>query len=213
MCICSRFILKKNIPMFSVLVAGRLPQVDFQPVSETQFVTSVPDIDHVNHLVVFMTGQMPFPENFGGGVYFSWPNAEGPSWIFLGKITNTKPSAIFKINKLKDTETNLNSSVPVLFSAFQHQTAIATSGLLGVSVEPLAQLEQLVQPNDVMPSTVASNVEFVSKMLNNFVNYVTSFVQSVPGTSEQIVPMSVIQTWFNNFQRRITENPNFWKQN
>lgn len=107
----------------------------------------------------------------------------------------------------------MNSSVPVLFSAFQHQTAIATSGLLGVSVEPLAQLEQLVQPNDVMPSTVASNVEFVSKMLNNFVNYVTSFVQSVPGTSEQIVPMSVIQTWFNNFQRRITENPNFWKQN
>ena len=35
--------------------------------SETQFVISILDIDHVNHLVVFMTGQMPFPDHFGGG--------------------------------------------------------------------------------------------------------------------------------------------------
>jgi hypothetical protein len=49
-------------------------------------------------------------------------------------------------------------------------------------------------------------------MLNNFVNYITSFVQTIPGTSEQIVPLSIIQTWYNNFQRRLAENPNFWKQ-
>ena len=41
--------------------------MNFQQVSETQFVIPVPDVDHVNHLVVFMTGQVPFPENFGGG--------------------------------------------------------------------------------------------------------------------------------------------------
>ena len=99
-----------------------------------------------------------------------------------------------------------------MFSAFQHHTAVPTDGLLGISVEPLAQLEQQVQPQDITPSTVASNVEFVSKMLNNFVNYVTSFVQTVPGTSTQIVPLNVIQTWYSNFERRISENPNFWKQ-
>jgi hypothetical protein len=76
----------------------------------------------------------------------------------------------------------------------------------------LIQLEQYVQPYDITPSTVASNVEFVTKMLNNFVNYITSFVQNVPGTSEQIVPLRIIHTWYNNFQRRITENPNFWKE-
>ncbi len=117
----------------------------------------------------------------------------------------------FEINfHYSDNESQTNSVS--LFSAFQHQTSIPTDGLLGISVEPLAQLEQQVQPNDVTPSTVASNVEFVSKMLNNFVNYITSFVQNVPGTSEQIVPLSIVRTWFDNFQRRITENPNFWKQ-
>ncbi|CAF2508666.1 unnamed protein product [Rotaria sp. Silwood2] len=198
--------------MFSILITGRLPQINFQQVSETQFVIPISDVDNVNHLVVFMTGQIPFPENYGGGVYFSWPSTEGPSWIYLGKITNTKPSAIFKINKIKDVESKIGSSLMAsLFSGFQHQTAIPTDGLLGISVEPLIQLEQYIQPHDITPSTVASNVEFVSKMLNNFVNYVTSFVQNVPGTSEQIVPLSIIQTWYNNFQRRITENPNFWK--
>ena len=111
---------------------------------------------------------------------------------------------------LLDNEPKADSAL-ALFSAFQHQSAVPTDGLLGISVEPLSQLEQQVQPSDVTPTTVASNVEFVSKMLNNFVNYVTSFVQNVPGTSEQIVPLSIVQTWFNNFQRRLSENPNFWK--
>ncbi|CAM4891015.1 unnamed protein product [Rotaria socialis] len=185
--------------MFSILIAGRLPQINFQQVSETQFVIPISDIDHVNHLVVFMTGQIPFPENYGGGgkYYFT----------LVGQ-----PSAIFKIGKIKDIESKIGSSLaPTLFSGFQHQTAIPTDGLLGISVEPLSQLDQQIQPHDITPSTVASNVEFVSKMLNNFVNYVTSFVQNVPGTSEQIVPLSIIQTWYNNFQRRITENPNFWR--
>ncbi|CAF1066747.1 unnamed protein product [Adineta steineri] len=57
-----------------------------------------------------------------------------------------------------------------------------TSAFLRISVKPVTQLEQQVHSNDVTPS----NVEFVSKILNNFVNYITSFVQNVRGTSEQI---------------------------
>ena len=163
-------------------------------------------------------------------MYFSWPSASGPSWIYLGKISNQKPSAIFKISKPKGTcellallcsnpfvasllDNEPNSGL-ALFSAFQqaNSSSVPSDGLLGISVEELTQLDQLVQPADVNPSTVASHVEFVSKMLNQFVNYVTSFVQPVPGSSEQIVPLSVVTTWYNNFQRRLAENPNFWKQ-
>jgi protein Hikeshi len=111
-----------------------------------------------------------------------------------------------------ETESTIVSPTPSLFSAFQHQTSIPTDGLLGISIELLSQLEQQVQPSTVTPSTIASNVEFVSKMLENFVNYAMSFVQTVPGSSVQIVPLNVIQTWYHNFQRRIADNPNFWKQ-
>ncbi len=36
--------------MFGVLAAGRLPQTNFQRISEFQFVIQVQDIEHVNHI-------------------------------------------------------------------------------------------------------------------------------------------------------------------
>lgn len=55
----------------------------------------------INHIVVFLTGQVPFADGFGGSIYFGWPTDEGGiSWQLLGFITNDKPSAIFKIAKV-----------------------------------------------------------------------------------------------------------------
>jgi len=49
-----------------------LPQVqtDFQQLTDTQFVITIPDADNINHLVVFLTGTSPFPEGFGGSGWF-----------------------------------------------------------------------------------------------------------------------------------------------
>ncbi len=42
--------------MFGVLISGRLPLYNFQRLSETQFLIPLTDIDKVNHIVVYMTG-------------------------------------------------------------------------------------------------------------------------------------------------------------
>jgi hypothetical protein len=41
-------------------------QTEFTQVSETQFVFNIPEADGINHIVVFMTGQQPFPDTMGG---------------------------------------------------------------------------------------------------------------------------------------------------
>jgi hypothetical protein len=34
----------------------------FEQVGETQFLTTIHDADNINHIVVFMTGTIPFPQ-------------------------------------------------------------------------------------------------------------------------------------------------------
>ena len=47
-------------------------QTESQQVSENQFLFNIPEADNINHVVVFMTGQMPFPDGLGGaGMFFS----------------------------------------------------------------------------------------------------------------------------------------------
>lgn len=82
---------------------------------------------------------------------------------------------------------------------------------IGISIEPEVNVLQQT------PSTqdVNSYYVFGKKMLENFINFATSFTvsqsQMLPNPSETYVPLSTITTWFNNFQRRLEQNPNFWK--
>lgn len=52
-------------------------------------------------------------------------------------------------------------------------------------------------------------------MLQNFYNFVSSFAvtqsQMTANPSETFVPLSTLNMWFQNFKRRLEQNPNFWK--
>ncbi|XP_006559627.1 protein OPI10 homolog [Apis mellifera] len=195
--------------MLGIIVSGRLVQTDFQQIGENQFLITVPDADNINHIVVFLTGTIPFPDGTGGAVYFSWPDPTAPpNWQFLGYISNAKPSAIFKISNLKKNHEFENSNLGIFGVG-----KISHVAQIGVSVEPIAAIEQ--QAATVTQATSNSFLEFVQKMLTSFLNYVSSFsvtqAQMTPNPTENFVPLSVIQGWYETFERRLQQNPNFWK--
>ena len=143
-------------------------------------------------------------------VYFSWPDPMSPpSWQLLGFITNNKPSAIFKITKLKPT---LGSGNPVpTFGTGQ----ISHNAQIGVSIEPLSQIASQ-SPNAITePSNTSTFMEFAQRVVQNLFDYVASFAvaqsQMTANPNESYIPMSAIRSWYNNFLRKLELNPQFWR--
>lgn len=86
-----------------------------------------------------------------------------------------------------------------------------SSAMVGISVEPIAQIDSLTPATEAQAtSNINSFGEFTQKMLENFYNYASSFAKDAPD-GNQYVPLSTLQNWFENFKRRLTLNPNFWK--
>ncbi|OXU24181.1 hypothetical protein TSAR_001214 [Trichomalopsis sarcophagae] len=197
--------------MLGLIVSGRLVQTDFQLVGENKFLITIPDADSINHVVVFLTGTVPFIDGMGGAVYFSWPDPNAPpNWQFLGYVSNNKPSAIFKISNLKKNHEFENNNLGIFGAT---STTISHVAQIGISVEPLSILEQQA----AVATTNATNsfVEFAQKMITSFLNYVSSFsvtqAQMTANPTENFVPLSSIQGWYETFERRLAQNPNFWK--
>lgn len=186
-------------------------------VDQNTFLLGLPDADLINHVVVFLTGQVPFSEGYGGSIYIGWPTTEagggGISWQFLGYISNEKPSAIYKLVKVKSTDMTQNPFSQELMdtmAAHQH-----TNAQVGIMVEPLTEILQKTPAKNTEASTVDNFTDFSQKMLENFFNYASSFCVT-PATSPidpsaTYVPMAVLQQWYANFQRRLQANPHFWK--
>ncbi|XP_029898479.1 protein Hikeshi isoform X3 [Aquila chrysaetos chrysaetos] len=214
--------------MFGCLVAGRLVSIILglcQPGGQQALLvdlatSSAPyfapthmgseDYENINHVVVFMLGTIPFPEGMGGSVYFCYPDQSGMAvWQLLGFVTNEKPSAIFKISGLKSGK---GSQHP--FGAM-NLPQTPTVAQIGISVELLENLAQQTPVASAAVSSVDSFTEFTQKMLDNFYNFASSFAvtqaQMTPNPSEAFIPANVVLKWYENFQRRLTQNPLFWK--
>lgn len=142
-------------------------------------------------------------------MYWSWPdpnNGNPSKWQFLGHISNSKPSAIFKISQLKKLH-ELETHETMQFGGSASQIA-----RIGISIETEATIAEQTPATNGDPPTVYS---FGQKMLENFVNFASSFsitqAQMVSNPTETYVPLSTLTTWFQNFERRLVSNPNFWK--
>lgn len=209
--------------MFGLILAGQLVRTDARPVSDTRAVFDLPDASKSNHVVVFLTGQTPFPDGHGGAVYLG-TSPDNPAeveqnggivWVLLGHLSNQKPSAIFKISGLKKPAT---SSGNCLFAGgmMQQNQPSAGGAQIGIMVAPIPELVQQTPASAATAPTADSFAQFTTKMCANLFNYASSFAatpsQITPvGPNEQFVSISVVQKWFDNFSRRMTMNPNYWK--
>uniref|UniRef100_A0A914VYA1 Hikeshi-like domain-containing protein n=1 Tax=Plectus sambesii TaxID=2011161 RepID=A0A914VYA1_9BILA len=163
--------------VFGIIVAGRLLQTDFVQAGETQFVATIPEADTINHVVVFLTGVQPFPENTAGAVYIRWAKANSETnWHCLGFISNGKPSAIFKVAQLK----NSDAIGEGLFSQDSFAMSEHGSAQIGISVETLPEIQAKTPALGTEPNQQSSLVEFCEKMLKNFVNHAESFAVKLP---------------------------------
>ncbi|TKC49913.1 hypothetical protein EI555_008097 [Monodon monoceros] len=104
---------------------------------------------------------------------------------------------------------------------------------IGISVELLDSLAQQTPVGNAAVSSVDSFTQFTQKMLDNFYNFASSFAvsqaQMTPSPSEMFIPANVVLKWYGafcsshikassnlqkmyeNFQRRLAQNPLFWK--
>ena len=176
-----------------------------------------------------MPGSIPFPDGMGGAVYFCWPQAGGgQAWQLLGTINNNKPSAIFRfitlegrfifnriicrISKLKSADENLN--ITNSFMSLGQQSR--ANAMVGISVEPLVNIEGQTPAAMTEAAKVSTFMEFGQKMVENLFNFASSF--AVTGgemrsrSGETFVPFSCLQQWYSNFERRLQHDPNFWRK-
>ncbi|CDW60340.1 DUF775 domain containing protein [Trichuris trichiura] len=193
--------------MFAVIVAGR-------PIDSTHLVFSLLNPEGINHVVVFLTGLTPFPENYAGAgehcailnkviLYLSFPAAEGErAWLYLGFINNRKPSAIFR----KTVQNSLFNTSPPLDNVAQ----------LGISIEQDVVIATQTPVSGVTPSNVEPFVMFSKKMVESLFNFAASFAAKpeaiLPSAEETYVPLSVLSRWYDQFLRRISTNRNFWME-
>ncbi len=124
----------------------------------------------------------------------------------MGKICNEKPSSIFKIANLKHDDNTLTVTP---FGMMQQQMC-HTSAMIGISVEPVQNIDALVPATSTTPNGIDSYVQFSRKMLESFYNYAASFAKD-GGDGQQYVSLMTLQNWFESFKRRLELNPNFWK--
>ena len=86
---------------------------------------------------------------------------------------------------------------------------------LGIAMESILQLQGMTADAQAEASHVPTFLEFSQKMVENLFNYTSSYavspneVRSKP--NETYVPYSTLQNWYTSFERRLQQNPYFWR--
>lgn len=153
-----------------------------------------------------------FDAAFGASIYVNSDvgTSQGRPWRFLGVLSNDKPSAIFKLSEMHKVGTN-------------HTNEAQTASVLeiGISIEPLTVLDQLLMENSstaIVPvstlkdNAVARPLVVAQRVGEHLFNYLISFARraadaAATGLDLQVVPVKAVQDWYNSLVRRASTDP------
>jgi protein Hikeshi len=202
---------------------------EFRQVDATKFLLTLDNAQLINHIVIFLTGSIPFQQGLGASVYLHWTNLSNDTWQLLGMISNEKPSAIFKLTKPSPLQTTMTTTTTTLMSPSSTIPAIAE---IGISVEPLTSIESqmntlgkslLPSPRNepisstttspsmmtTTPTTTPQNLVVVKNMLTHFYNYASSFGVRLreDDLSSMCFPVKTLEDWYKLVERRLQMDP------
>lgn len=91
-----------------------------------------------------------------------------------------------------------------------------TVAQIGIQLMDLSTIQtQLNIPTQESGAQINDFVTYAQKMLLSFYNFVSSFAQEVmnhaTGQMEKIVPLSILDRWYQNFEAKLKRDPYFWK--
>lgn len=206
--------------MFGIICSGRAVETQLQQVAPNKFIFQIPDAAKINHLVVFLLPNVTLPVGMAASVYFQVPNKD---FEILGGLTNTKPSAIFRINNTSNVQQAAisQSSYDVDEMADDDMSAGSTSAIseyvinLGISIEAEDVVNQAIQQKRANAdasggsrSTAPSNPNDIATLANKIVQHAYNYLSGFAG-SDGKVSMKVFNDWWAKFQSKLNANPRF----
>ncbi|KAF9476070.1 DUF775-domain-containing protein [Pholiota conissans] len=189
--------------MFGCCVAGRPLQTNMIQVDDTHAYFELFSASTINHICVFLLGDVLFPEGYGATVHFLWP---GKGSQLLGYISNDKPSAMFRVKStFADNE---NSAAYNKFSVYSTPPTMQNvTAILGLSVEPMPQIQEQMQALAALQpytSDLLKNPAILSeRIVKHLINYISGFTGGAALNSNMMIPVSLIERWYETFTRKL----------
>lgn len=155
---------------------------------------------------------------------------DSPEFKLLGGIANEKPTAIFKVNNKAIGIYGMNNDDDAMVdesAAPPLSNGVARNVMLGISVEPAAQVAANIAQMKAQAAQSSSGLELVrrppgnspvstkalaQKIIENAFNFLASFAGNGPGGNE-VVPLKAFQDWWSKFEKRIERDPGFLERN
>ncbi|KAK4053912.1 hypothetical protein OIO90_003749 [Microbotryomycetes sp. JL221] len=193
------------------------------PETPERFVVPLEDALSLNHVAIFMTGQAPFPDGFAASLHLEMP---GKGWQLIGSLSNSKPSAIFRLRGTFVPSANAGSFSHPSFSTSQTVATLgilcestaqveaqtAQLGLTAASANPAAS-QALVPSGGGGAASAADPVGLAQRVAKNLFNAISGFAQSyqtIDGRTAYAVDFAAVEKWysFTHFAMTFTDSIN-----